>query len=64
MIYRERFSIKVGNLDKSVVLVFCCFVIGRNDDLNNAFSCYGTIKDIYIPKDYYTQLDIGWLYNV
>lgn len=56
---RERFSIKVGNLDTSVVLFFSPLVMGSNEDLSNAFSCYGTIKDIYIPKDYYTQLYFG-----
>lgn len=59
VICRERFSIKVSNLDTSVVLFFSPFLMGSNEDLSNAFSCYGTIKDIYIPKDYYTQLACG-----
>jgi hypothetical protein len=32
--------------------VFCAF--GSGDDLRIPFERYGVVKDVYLPKDYYT----------
>lgn len=35
-----------------------CFMMNRPEDLRSEFEKFGEVRDVYIPKDYYTRYDV------
>ena len=37
-----------------------CLFLNRPDDLRHEFGRYGDVRDVYIPKDFYTKFDLSY----